>query len=58
MQRLLKTRLFSDTLSTIHFWGWQLLIVGAALALVTGFTQAKDTPSCPGCSTSSSRSSG
>jgi cytochrome c oxidase cbb3-type subunit I/II len=27
MQRLLKTRMFSDTLSRIHFWGWQLIIV-------------------------------
>ena len=26
-QRLLKTRMFSDTLSKIHFWGWQLIIV-------------------------------
>ena len=25
-QRLLKTRMFSDTLSNIHFWGWQLVI--------------------------------
>ncbi len=52
MQRLLKTRLFSDVLTRIHFWGWQLLIVAAALALVTGVTQGKDTPSCRGCSTS------
>ena len=42
MQRLLKTRLFSDLLSTIHFWGWQLLIVFAALALVTGTSQGKE----------------
>jgi cytochrome c oxidase cbb3-type subunit I/II len=27
MQRLLKTRMWSDTLSKIHFWGWQLIIV-------------------------------
>jgi cytochrome c oxidase cbb3-type subunit I/II len=47
MQRLLKTRLFSDTLSTIHFWGWQLLIVGAALALVTGHTQGKEYAELP-----------
>ena len=47
MQRLLKTRLFSDLLSKIHFWGWQLLIVGAALALVTGFTQAKEYAELP-----------
>ncbi|MFN7988460.1 MAG: cytochrome-c oxidase, cbb3-type subunit I [Thermoanaerobaculia bacterium] len=42
MQRLLKTRLFSDVLSKIHFWGWQLIIVSAALTLPTGFTQAKE----------------
>ncbi len=47
MQRLLKTRLFSDTLSAIHFWGWQLLIVGAALALVTGNTQGKEYAELP-----------
>ena len=47
MQRLLKTRLFSDALSKIHFWGWQLLIVGAALALVTGHTQAKEYAELP-----------
>ena len=29
-QRLLKTRMFNDLLSTIHFWGWQLIIVSAA----------------------------
>ena len=47
MQRLLKTRLFSDVLSKIHFWGWQLLIVAAALALVTGHTQAKEYAELP-----------
>ncbi len=47
MQRLLKTRLFSDALSKIHFWGWQLLIVAAALALVTGNTQAKEYAELP-----------
>ena len=26
LQRVLKTRLFSDKLSAIHFWGWQLII--------------------------------
>ena len=30
-QRLLKTRMFSDTLSKIHFWGWQLIILAAAI---------------------------
>ena len=47
MQRLLKTRLFSDVLSKIHFWGWQLLIVAAALALVTGTTQGKEYAELP-----------
>ncbi|MBK9965008.1 MAG: cytochrome-c oxidase, cbb3-type subunit I [Holophagales bacterium] len=47
MQRLLKTRLFSSVLSKIHFWGWQLLIVAAALALVTGHTQAKEYAELP-----------
>jgi cytochrome c oxidase cbb3-type subunit I/II len=32
-QRLLKARLFSDALSNFHFWGWQLIIVAAALTL-------------------------
>ncbi len=47
MQRLLKTRLFSDALSKIHFWGWQLLIVAAALCLVTGYTQGKEYAELP-----------
>ncbi|MEN1705183.1 MAG: cbb3-type cytochrome c oxidase subunit I, partial [Planctomycetota bacterium] len=29
-QRLCKTRMFSDKLSRLHFWGWQLVIVSAA----------------------------
>jgi cytochrome c oxidase cbb3-type subunit I/II len=33
LQRLLKSRMFSDTLSKIHFWGWQLIIVAAAITL-------------------------
>ena len=33
LQRLLKTRMFNDTLSKIHFWGWQLIIVSAAITL-------------------------
>src|ERR1043166_786037 len=31
LQRLLKARMYSDALSKIHFWGWQLIIVSAAL---------------------------
>lgn len=41
-QRLLKTRMFSDALSWINFWGWQLIILAAALTLPTGHTQAKE----------------
>jgi cytochrome c oxidase cbb3-type subunit I/II len=42
LQRLSKARMFSDTLSRIHFWGWQLIIVSAALTLPLGFTTAKE----------------
>lgn len=42
MQRLLKTRMFSDLLSKIHFWGWQLIIVAAAVTLPLGFTTSKE----------------
>lgn len=41
-QRLLKARMFSDTLSKIHFWGWQLIIVSAAITLPLGYTQGKE----------------
>ena len=41
-QRLLKARMFSDGLSNFHFWGWQAIIVSAALTLPFGFTQAKE----------------
>lgn len=42
MQRLLKARMFSDTLSWIHFWGWQLIILAAAITLPLGFTSSKE----------------
>jgi len=42
MQRLLKTRMFSDTLSWVHFWGWQLIIVAAAITLPLGLTTSKE----------------
>jgi cytochrome c oxidase cbb3-type subunit I/II len=41
-QRLLKTRMFSDALSAVHFWGWQAIIVSAALTLPFGFTVGKE----------------
>ncbi len=42
LQRLCKARLFNDTLSKIHFWGWQLIIVAAALTLPFGITAGKE----------------
>ncbi len=41
-QRLLRTRLFSDVLSRLHFWGWQIIILLAAVTLPLGFTQGKE----------------
>ena len=41
-QRLLKTRLYSDFLSNFHFWGWQLIIVAAAITLPLGYTVSKE----------------
>ncbi|MDD2304932.1 MAG: cytochrome-c oxidase, cbb3-type subunit I [Prolixibacteraceae bacterium] len=42
LQRLLKTRMYSETLSKIHFWGWQAIIVAAAVTLLSGFTVGKE----------------
>lgn len=42
LQRLCKARMFSDTLSYIHFWGWQLIIVAAAITLPIGLTQGAE----------------
>jgi len=41
-QRLLKTRLASDLLGRIHFWGWQIIIVLAAITLPLGISSAKE----------------
>jgi cytochrome c oxidase cbb3-type subunit I/II len=41
-QRLLKARMWSDRLSAFHFWGWQAIIVAAALTLPLGITQGKE----------------
>ncbi len=41
-QRLLKARMFSDLLSSLHFWGWQLIIVSAAVTLPLGLTTSKE----------------
>jgi cytochrome c oxidase cbb3-type subunit I/II len=42
LQRLLKVRMWSDTLSRFHFWGWQAIIVAAAITLPLGLTQSKE----------------
>jgi cytochrome c oxidase cbb3-type subunit I/II len=42
LQRLCKARMFSDFLSWFNFWGWQLIIVGAAVTLPLGFTTSKE----------------
>lgn len=42
LQRLCKTRMYSDVLSRINFWGWQLIILSAAITLPLGFTTGKE----------------
>lgn len=42
LQRLTKARMFSDKLSWFHFWGWQAIIVSAAVTLVLGITTSKE----------------
>jgi cytochrome c oxidase cbb3-type subunit I/II len=42
LQRLCKARMFSDFLGKFHFWGWQIIIVAAALTLISGITTSKE----------------
>ncbi len=42
LQRLCKTRMYSDLLSKINFWGWQLIIVSAVITLPLGMTSSKE----------------
>jgi len=42
VQRTCHTRLLSDKLAALTFWGWQLVIVAAAISLPMGFTQGKE----------------
>lgn len=42
LQRLLKTRMWSDKLSNINFWGWQLIILSAVISLPMGYTTSKE----------------
>jgi cytochrome c oxidase cbb3-type subunit 1 len=42
VQRTCHTRIFSDGLAAFTFWGWQLVIVLAAITLPLGITQGKE----------------
>lgn len=42
LPRLVKTPMWNNTLSKIHFWGWQFIIVCAAVTLLMGFTTGKE----------------
>jgi cytochrome c oxidase cbb3-type subunit I/II len=42
LQRLCKTRMYNDKLSRLHFWGWQAIIVSAAVTLPLGLTSGKE----------------
>ncbi|QHL89182.1 cytochrome-c oxidase, cbb3-type subunit I [Nibribacter ruber] len=42
LQRLCKARMYSDVLSKIHFWAWQLIIVSAVITLPLGYTTSKE----------------
>ncbi|WP_185877547.1 cytochrome-c oxidase, cbb3-type subunit I [Blattabacterium cuenoti] len=42
LQRLLKTRIFSDILSWIHFWGWQLFIILTWITFLLGINTSKE----------------
>ena len=41
-QRLLKTRLACEFLGKVHFWGWQFIILLAAITLPLGLTRGKE----------------
>lgn len=41
-QRLLKARMWKDWMSNLNFWGWQAIIVGAAITLPLGYTSSKE----------------
>lgn len=42
MQRLLKTRMWNDKVSYFNFWGWQAIILIAAITLPLGYTTSKE----------------
>ena len=54
-QRLLKARMAATCCRKLHFWGWQPIIVAAAITLPLGLTQGKEYAELSGPSTSPSR---
>ncbi|HSN19263.1 MAG TPA: cytochrome-c oxidase, cbb3-type subunit I [Usitatibacter sp.] len=42
VQRTSQVRIFSDRLAAFTFWGWQVVIVGAAITLPLGITESKE----------------
>lgn len=42
LQRLVKARMWNDTLSWVHFWGWQVVILCAAYTLPMGLTTSSE----------------
>jgi len=42
LQRVVKARMWSDKLSQFHFWGWQFIILAAAISLPLGITTSKE----------------
>ncbi|WP_353851904.1 cytochrome-c oxidase, cbb3-type subunit I [Riemerella anatipestifer] len=42
LQRLLKARMYSDTLSWINFWGWQITIVAVVITFFMGINTSKE----------------
>ncbi|HEV2609520.1 MAG TPA: cytochrome-c oxidase, cbb3-type subunit I [Noviherbaspirillum sp.] len=42
VQRTCQVRLFSDQLAAFTFWGWQIVIVAAAITLPLGMTSGKE----------------
>ncbi|WP_312321681.1 cytochrome-c oxidase, cbb3-type subunit I [Soonwooa sp.] len=42
LQRLLKTRMWSDTVSWLHFWTWQIMIVSVVITFLMGINTSKE----------------
>jgi cytochrome c oxidase cbb3-type subunit I/II len=41
VQRLCQSRIWSDRLTLVHFWGWQLMLLLGLISLAFGYTQAR-----------------